>query len=134
MPFCPSCGTAATENARFCVNCGNSLGPGSPPMAPPRKSPTIPTLNSLRESDSLLCAQILENHLHNILLAVGGSPLRSEGIGWATLAYISGSLPNNSSEVMVMLQCWDRRPGVGYPARMVRDFYIYRRGGVWSLG
>ena len=60
-------------------------------------------------------------------------PLRSEDIGWASLSFISGSLSNNSSEVIVLLNCWDRRPGEGYPARLIRDSFIYRRGGAWSL-
>ena len=133
MPFCSSCGTAPKENARFCANCGHPLEAGPHTTAPQRKNPTLPTLRSLRESGSLQCAQILENYLANILLAVGGSPLRSEDIGWASLSFISGSLSNNSSEVIVLLNCWDRRPGEGYPARLIRDSFIYRRGGAWSL-
>jgi hypothetical protein len=35
--------------------------------------------------------------------------------------------------VIVLLNCWDRRPGEGYPARLIRDSFIYRRGGAWSL-
>ena len=134
MPFCPSCGTAAKEGARFCVTCGQPLETGSHPPASQSNNPTFPTLRSLRESGSLQCAQILERRLADILLAVGGSPLLAKDIGWAKLAYISGILPDNSSEVLVLLECWDRRPGEGYPARHARDFFIYRRGGTWSLG
>lgn len=45
MPFCPACGNASSEEARFCMKCGRELGPPPIPGQPPLP-PTAPPTNA----------------------------------------------------------------------------------------
>ncbi len=44
--YCPRCGAALPDNARFCLTCGQSMVAATPPPPPPAAAPAAPTIAS----------------------------------------------------------------------------------------
>jgi len=136
MSYCTNCGTTVTEAHRFCSNCGQPVSPqatsrtttGTSPAPDSDKTSNHVTLNSLVESESVLCAPIFEDDLPGILYWVGEEPLPVNGpTGFAALS--SGG---NSDTIMV--SCWDRRPQKMIPTKDTGMFWIRKKGGKWVIG
>lgn len=133
MPFCRNCGTSIAETGRFCTNCGQptdlqttSQFATSGNQTQDREVSNRTTLNSLVQSDSLLCAPVLEEDLPGILYWVGESPLPVSGpTGFAMMSSMG------SDKIMVF--CWDRRPQKMIPTQSTGMFNIKKQGGKWTL-
>lgn len=133
MAFCPSCGAASQQDARFCVECGRALASGSDPGVGRRGGEV--TMRSLIEADSLEVAPILENVIAAILYQVGECPIRLSGpTGFGVLSFMGGSLAATSKDADLMLFCWDRRPREGIPSNHTAMVAIRRRSGTWRMG
>jgi len=128
MAFCPYCGTAAQQDAGFCVRCGKSLPKASQATADPatrgqsRQHSACVTLKSLSEAGCLEVAQILDNEIGRILMQVGDSPLPAN-TGYAILSWMSPEL--------LMLFCWERRPVKGYECHQTGTLTLKREGTRW---
>ena len=133
MAFCPSCGAASQQDARFCVKCGRALAAGSDTEVGRREGEV--TMRSLIEADSVDVAPILENVIVAILYQVGECPIRVSGpTGFAMLSFVAGRLDATSQDADLMLFCWDRRPREGVPSQQTAMVDIRRRSGTWRMG
>jgi hypothetical protein len=146
MAFCPSCGAAAQQNARFCVKCGHALQTESRARIDQEaqshsqlKSSDRLTLKSLYEAGCLFwpdrCGGMTreftpttQGEIGEILLDVGDSPLRVNGpTGFALLTNMG--IVNDDETIIVF--CYERRPEPGYNRRHTGEFRFKKKGGHW---
>jgi hypothetical protein len=127
MAFCPSCGTAAVQTARFCAACGHPLQSAPPPGINQENqgqhgSHNRTTLRTLCETGCIQWAPILKDEaIQEVLRAVGDRPLNLDGpTGFGLVSYMGSDL--------LYLFCQDRKGG-----SRTGSFMIKGSGRSWSL-
>ncbi len=128
MPFCPSCGAAANQDARFCVKCGHSLqtksGAGVESQAQSRsqsQTSDVVTLKSLSLAERVVWPPIFADALRagtitqQDVLAIGELPL-PRNTGFVIVSWLSGG-----DEPKLGLLC------------DAEEFTIEKKGRVWKL-
>ena len=82
MAFCTNCGTQVPDSARFCLNCGQTLGGASAPFSTP--PPVIAPLKYDIEGHNLQIARVHLQPGQEIYAEAGKMIYKSANVDWAT--------------------------------------------------
>lgn len=93
MPYCPKCGNEVPADAKFCTNCGASLGVSIPGAPPPPPSGYI-SPSPLADLGSRIVGGLIDYIIIGIIAAVLSflalAPLMMGGFGWGWFGSIFG--------------------------------------------
>ena len=83
MAFCTNCGTQLGDNARFCLNCGQAAGAGTPGVNYPPAQPVQPLRYDI-EGHNLQIARVHLQPSQEIFAEAGKMVYKSANVDWQT--------------------------------------------------
>ena len=72
MPYCPKCGTQVPSDAKFCTNCGATLGVSAPAAPPPPPSGYAPP-GALADLGSRIVAGLIDGIIIGVIAGILGA-------------------------------------------------------------
>ncbi len=89
MPFCTSCGNQIADQARFCPNCGTTLGAAAAPpagtnTAPRSYAPVVTSLDYTIQGDNLQVARIKLKPGQELFAEAGKMLYKTASVQWET--------------------------------------------------